>query len=165
MIEAEKSSSEFQFSEGLEPLLNYAAAESKASNEFMNIVRAKFWSHAHLRARGVQDYMEFTLLGSGWKTQPEFIEVPLELQRLILASRIAYFENGHRNWYHYHLRAELSSDYKEYKLEKTRDHDKEPTPFNASIPWDKAMVEDVEFDIPFDSMPKWLRDRLTKQES
>jgi hypothetical protein len=160
----DKRTSEFHFTEGVDPLLNYAEAESKASNEFKRIVRSKLWRHAHLRARGVQDHMEFTLLGSGWNTPPEFIDVPMKLQRLILAARIAHFENGHKNWYHYHLRAEFAVTRGGYNLDKTVDCDKEPTPFNAPLPWEKAMVEDAEFDIPFENLPKWLQERLIKQD-
>lgn len=153
----------FEFRSSVETLIAYAEAEKKASTEFKRIVRAKQWRHAHLVARGVQSHMEFMFLGTGFDSPPEFIDVPRKLQRLIFAARIAHFENSGKNWYHYNLRAEFAVTLGGYHVAKTTDCEKEPFPFSEAVPWEKAMVEEAEFDIPTADENSWLRKRLTNQ--
>lgn len=153
----------FEFKSTVEALLVFAEAEKKAYDEFKRLVRAKQWRHAHLVARGVQSHMEFMLLGTGFDSPSEFVDVPRKLQRMILTSRIAHFENSGKSWYHYHLRAEFAVTRGAYNISKTVDCEKEPFPFAEPVPWEKAMVEEAEFDIPTAGENSWLRKRLTNQ--
>lgn len=161
MSKADKTS--FEFESTVETLLAFAEAEKKAYGEFKRLVRAKQWRHAHLVARGVQSHMEFMLLGTGFDSPPEFVDVPRKLQRLILTARIAHFENSGKNWYHYHLRAEFAITRGAYNISKTVDCEKEPFPFTEPVPWEKAMVEEAEFDMPLLDEKFWLRRRVTIQ--
>ena len=161
MSKADETS--FEFKSIVETLLASAEAEKKAYDEFKRLVRAKQWRHAHLVARGVQSHMEFMLLGTGFDSPPEFVDPPRKLQRMILAARIAHFENSGKNWYHYHLRAEFAVTRGAYNISKTVDCVKEPFPFAEPVPWEKAMVEEAEFDLALRAENSWLRRRVTTQ--